>query len=127
MQGFHRYILSYVDIVANANNIAYLHYLASRLKTVADAADPGDVRIVILNAPAHTSQILTFCVARVSDYTKSAISRKLSYSTNAKLKAGPLARLEVNSTCHRDFSCPSTSTDSDRCVIMQWSGPPPPI
>ncbi|KAI5453422.1 Sister chromatid cohesion protein pds5 [Naganishia albida] len=36
------YILSYVDIVANANNIAYLHYLASRLKTVADATYPGD-------------------------------------------------------------------------------------
>jgi hypothetical protein len=33
-----------VDIVANANNIAYLHYLASRLKTVGDAAYPGDVR-----------------------------------------------------------------------------------
>lgn len=43
MQILHRYILSYVDIVANANNIAYLHYLASRLKTVADATYPGDV------------------------------------------------------------------------------------
>lgn len=29
--------------MANANNIAYLHYLASRLKTVADVAHAGDV------------------------------------------------------------------------------------
>ncbi|KAJ9093577.1 hypothetical protein QFC19_008306 [Naganishia cerealis] len=36
------YILLYVDVVATANNIAYLHYMASRLKTVADVAYPGD-------------------------------------------------------------------------------------
>ncbi|GHJ87283.1 hypothetical protein NliqN6_3685 [Naganishia liquefaciens] len=36
------YILLYIDTVANANNIAYLHHLASQLKTVRDAAYPGN-------------------------------------------------------------------------------------
>lgn len=62
LQGLHRYILAYVDIVANANNIAYLHYLASRLKTVADATYPGDVRCPMLYTTAHTTQMLIFGV-----------------------------------------------------------------
>lgn len=53
------YILLYVDTVANANNIAYLHYLASRLKTVGDVAYPGDVCVGSMCA-RRCGQILTF-------------------------------------------------------------------
>lgn len=40
-----RYIELYMDVVANSQNVSLLYHLASRLKTVQDLRDSGDVNI----------------------------------------------------------------------------------